>query len=364
MASYLGIAAGQVPPEHYFHLNRTFATDVRLRLPGDAAQRRDALLPRRRRLRGPLRLPRHAHRPDVGRRHVRGADGPALRARGALGPALVGRQPPALRARADRARPRRGALRLLGLLAERQPVGRLQRLRRRRHRDAGRRLSRTATTTARSSTTASATAGPPSPTRRPPPTPTASSRRTPRSWPCATRRGPRSPTSRGCARTSTSTARAASTTPSTSAPAKGEVARSYLALDQGMIMAAAANALSGDSPAQLLHRRRDRPAHPAAAGDGAVHRGLRAVYLAAPAALRGAYCRIEGGEKRGRGRPLHPQAGERREVLAMRAELVVHRARRRTTACAPRRRRLPSLDDAVHAARRHKRERTTKKPRA
>ena len=87
------------------------------RCPGDAAERRDAHLPRRRRLRGPLRLPRHAHRPDLGRRHVRGADAPALRARGALGPALVGRQPPALRARPDRARPRRGALRLLGLLA-------------------------------------------------------------------------------------------------------------------------------------------------------------------------------------------------------------------------------------------------------
>ena len=56
------------------------------------------------------------------------------------GAALVGRQPPAVRARADRARPRRGALRLLGLLAQRQPVGRLQRLRRRRDRDAGRRL--------------------------------------------------------------------------------------------------------------------------------------------------------------------------------------------------------------------------------
>ena len=49
-------------------------------------------------------------------------------------------------------------------------------------------------------------------------------------------------------------------------------------------------------PAELLHARRDRAAHPAAAGDGAVHRGLRAVDLAAPAALRGAYCRIEGGE--------------------------------------------------------------------
>ena len=153
--------------------------------------------------------------PTLGRRHVRGADGPALRARGALGPALVGRQPPALRARADRARPRRGALRLLGLLAQRQPVGRLQRLRRRRDRDAGRRLSLQQRQHVRRPRLRRLPARA-SPTRRPRPTPTASSRRTPRSWPCATRRAPRSPTSRGCARTSASTARAASTTPSTS----------------------------------------------------------------------------------------------------------------------------------------------------
>ena len=60
------------------------------RLPGDAAQRRDADLSGRRRLRGPLRLPRHAHRPHLGRRHVRGDDADALRARGALGRAVWG----------------------------------------------------------------------------------------------------------------------------------------------------------------------------------------------------------------------------------------------------------------------------------
>ena len=51
---------------------------------------------------------------------------------------------------------------------------------------------------------------------------------------------------RGCARTSASTARAASTTPSTSSTRHRSRAR-YLALDQGMVMAAAANALSGDA---------------------------------------------------------------------------------------------------------------------
>jgi hypothetical protein len=60
---------------------------------------------------------------------------------------------------------------------------------------------------------------PRSPTRLRRPTPTAWSPRTPRSWPCATRRTPRWPTWGACARTSASTARAASTTRSTSRPA-------------------------------------------------------------------------------------------------------------------------------------------------
>ena len=80
----------------------------------------------------------------------------------------------------------------------------------------------------------------------PSPTPTASSRRTPRSWPCATRRARRSPTSRSCARTSASTARAASTTPSTSTDAARSPAPTSRST-RAWSWPAAANALSGDS---------------------------------------------------------------------------------------------------------------------
>ena len=72
--------------------------------------------------------------PELGRQHVRGADAAAVRARGALGAGQLGREPPADRRRADPPRPRRGRLRLLGLLAREHPRGRLRRLRRRRHR--------------------------------------------------------------------------------------------------------------------------------------------------------------------------------------------------------------------------------------
>ena len=71
---------------------------LRLRLAGAEAGRRDALVSRRRRLRGPLLLRGHEPRAGVGRLDVRGADGAAAGARGAVGPAVVGRQPPAVRA--------------------------------------------------------------------------------------------------------------------------------------------------------------------------------------------------------------------------------------------------------------------------
>ena len=91
-------------------------------------------LPRHRRLRGRLHLPRHAHRPRLGRLDVRGADAGRLRRRGGLGAALVGPQPPAARAGAARARPHRRRLRLLGLQPVEQPGRRLPRVRRRRAR--------------------------------------------------------------------------------------------------------------------------------------------------------------------------------------------------------------------------------------
>ena len=55
----------------------------------------------------------------------------------------------------------------------------------------------------------------------------------------------------------------------------GQVARSYLALDQGMVMAARGQRAERRPPAELLRPGRDRAAHPPAAGDGAVHRRPR-----------------------------------------------------------------------------------------
>ncbi len=100
----------------------------------------DADLPGRPRLRVALHLSGDADRPELGREHVRGADGAPAGARGAVGPAELGRQPPALRKGPDRARARRGPLRLLGLLAVQPARRRLSQLRRRRPRRRPRRL--------------------------------------------------------------------------------------------------------------------------------------------------------------------------------------------------------------------------------
>ena len=52
----------------------------------DHADRRVGQPRGRRRVRGHAALPRHEDRPDLGRQHVRGADGAAVRARGEVGP--------------------------------------------------------------------------------------------------------------------------------------------------------------------------------------------------------------------------------------------------------------------------------------
>ena len=98
IASYIGIAAARSRHallQDVAHVPR----HLRLGLAGDEARGRHAHLPRRRRLRGPLHLPRHEHRPELGRLDVRGADGAAARPRGGVGAAELGRQPPALRRR-------------------------------------------------------------------------------------------------------------------------------------------------------------------------------------------------------------------------------------------------------------------------
>ncbi len=132
--SYLGILTGQVPATHYFAPWRTFPAtcDWSWHEMQPVGVTRTYL--GHRRLRGRLHLPRHARRPGLGRKHVRGAHARRLRARGGLGAAQLGRQPPAPRAGRARARPRRGGLRLLGLLPVEQPRRRLPRVRRRRAR--------------------------------------------------------------------------------------------------------------------------------------------------------------------------------------------------------------------------------------
>ena len=68
MASYLGIAAGQIPQKHYFGTFRTFPPTLRLVVDRDHADRHLADLRGRRRLRGRAALPRHATwcRPGAG----------------------------------------------------------------------------------------------------------------------------------------------------------------------------------------------------------------------------------------------------------------------------------------------------------
>ena len=144
---------------------------------------------------------------------------------------------------ADRARPGRGEVRLLGLLAVQQPGRRLPRVRRRRARhgrpggytsDQERTLGRPAVTTAAVPAT-------------PAPTSYGDGVVTPHASFLAYRYAPEAALAnlrQARGRTSTPTAPAASTTPSTSR--SGQVAKRYLSLDQGMVMAALGNALAGD----------------------------------------------------------------------------------------------------------------------
>ena len=123
IASYIAIAKDGVPATHYFKMWRTFPDTCDWSWQEMKPERRDAHLPGRGGVRGPLHLSRHEHRADVGRQHVRGADGAAVRARGGVGRAQLGRQPPAVRSGADRAWPRGSRIRLLGLFAVQQPAG-------------------------------------------------------------------------------------------------------------------------------------------------------------------------------------------------------------------------------------------------
>ena len=102
IASYLGIARGQLPAEHYYRMFRTLPEGL---APQQQAPR--GAIPRVSRgqgLRGLVRVSGRADRPELGREHVRGPDGHALRPRGCLGPEELGDQPSPLRPGPDRAR--------------------------------------------------------------------------------------------------------------------------------------------------------------------------------------------------------------------------------------------------------------------
>ena len=108
--------------------------NLRLELARDEARRLLHHVPRRQRVRGRVPLRGLPGRARLGRQHVRGAHAGALRPRGEVGAAQLGGQPSADDHGADPPRPRRGRIRLLGLLTRQRPRGRLHRVRRRRDR--------------------------------------------------------------------------------------------------------------------------------------------------------------------------------------------------------------------------------------
>ena len=139
IASYIGVAKGEIPPQVVFGTWRSFgdSCDWSWTETKPAGFNRTYFgIPV---FDGALAVQRHARHPELGRQHVRGADAGAVRAGGALGAGQLGRQPPADRRCADPPRARRGRLRLLGLLARERAGGRLHGLRRRRRRQRSRR---------------------------------------------------------------------------------------------------------------------------------------------------------------------------------------------------------------------------------
>ena len=132
IASYIGIAMGDIPAKHYYGGWRTFPDTCDWNWPetkpiGEWREYMGVDV-----FEGAYPVRRSARRPDLGRQHVRGADGPAGGARRGVGTDELGGDPPAVRRVAGRVRPRRSRLRLLGLLALERPGRRLPRVRRRR----------------------------------------------------------------------------------------------------------------------------------------------------------------------------------------------------------------------------------------
>ena len=212
--------------------------------------------------------------PDLGRLDVRGADGPACSSRRSSGARRAGRinHPTYVQAQIEHGM-NEAELRLLGLLAVEQPGGWLPRVRRRPDRHGARRLHvGPGADHCRRGLRPRGRAGPAAAAadvvrRR---CRDAARRRSSR---CGTRRTRRWPTSRSCARTSTPTAPAASTTPSTSRPARWRSATSPSTRAWSWPLWATR------SPATCLRKPfsqgRDGAAGRAADADGGVQRWLR-----------------------------------------------------------------------------------------
>ncbi len=131
MASYLGIAAGQIPTKHYYGTFRTFPNDncdwswTETR-PTGAWKTYDGV----RVFEGALPYRGMDIVPTWGGSMFEALMVPLFVPEETVGPALVGPQPPALREGPDRARDEGGRLRLLGLLPVQRPRRRLPRVRR------------------------------------------------------------------------------------------------------------------------------------------------------------------------------------------------------------------------------------------
>ena len=257
IASYIGIAVGQIPATHYFKMWRTF--------PDTCDWRWQETKPE-----GVTRTYLgvdvfEGHYPYRGMNIVPTWGGsmfealmvPLVVPEEEWGPRELGRQPPAVRRGADRARPRGGRLRLLGLLARRTtPTAATASTASTR---SG--WSRTATPPTRSGRSSTTASGLPGRARR------AAGRRLrpgrrhaarlvprPRLRPGGGAGQPRQPAPR------TSTCTAAGGFKDAVNVATGKVARCYLALDQGMVIAAIANELPGDGVPGLLRAGRSQAA--------------------------------------------------------------------------------------------------------
>ena len=274
MASYLGIAAGQIPAKHYFGPVRTFYNDncdyswTETKPVG--AWKTYHGIPV---FEGALPYRGMQRRADLGRQHVRGADGAAVRARGDVGPASWGvNHPLYVRGQIEHGLDEAkygywgfspsnnpaGGYREYGVDALGMDAG---------SRTAGGYTCDQERTDCRTSRYEGCRDG----DATPPPTAYGDGVVTPHASFLAYRYAPEAALAnlrQARARTSTPTVPAASTTPSPSR--SGQVSKRYLSLDQGMIMAALGNALAGDDMRRYVSQGRD--AGEARAADAA--RGL------------------------------------------------------------------------------------------